>query len=163
MYLKSISKLNAIGACTSTNIHFPNPKVSNFNMKWFLRRSTDNMTLLNTRNHPFLRIGGDVIKTIQQVSILHKKIVLTFLGNSLQPFTRNCADKNRPKTPKMLEELHKVFCWRRKTLKIIRKSYRRITIRSSLETEDLNNDERLHWNRVPDTVRAVTQKCDFPY
>ena len=152
---------------------FSDPKVSNFNMKWFLRRSTDNMTLLNTRNHPFLRIGGDVIKTIQQVSILHKKkIVMTFLGNSLQPFTRNCADKNRPKTPKMLEELHKVFCWRRKTLKIIRKSYRRITIRkknrritirSSLETEDLNNDEQLHWNRVPDTIRAVTQKCDFPY
>ena len=30
-----------------------------------------------------------------------------------------------------------------------KKKNRRITIMTSLETDDLNNDEQLHWNRVP--------------
>ena len=90
--------------------------------------------------------------TVKEIS---SDIFREFLTAIPEKLRGQISTKNAQKCPKNYK---RVFRWRRKTLKIIRKSYQRITIRkrnlritimTSLETDDLNNDEQLHWNRVP--------------
>ena len=122
-------------------------KISCFCLKAFSRKMMDNETPWKSLNRWNLKTGSDVIKTKKLLSPLFDVLsVLKVSWKSIQPFSRNhvhtIAKKKKTiiiiiiikiveKKPKNNK---KVFRWRRKTL--IRNN--RITIRSSVKTEDLN-------------------------